>query len=56
MYPDIKYIKVLKGNFSALHLYKKLGFTIKYLEEGKMPGNKSFSVQAYVLERGTSAN
>ena len=51
MFPEIKYVEVLKGNLPARKLYEKLGFKFKGREEGKMPGNESFSVQVYSLER-----
>ena len=51
MYPGIRYVEALKGNLPALKLYENLGFKLKGIEEGKMPGNESFTVQAYSLER-----
>lgn len=51
MYPEIRYVEALKGNLPALKLYENLGFQLKGIEEGKMPGNESFSVQVYSLER-----
>lgn len=51
MHPGIRYIEALKGNVPALKLYESLGFRLKGIEEGKMPGNKSFTVQVYSLER-----
>ncbi len=44
MYPEIRYVEVLKGNFPARKLYEGFGFELKGMEEGKMPGNESFSV------------
>lgn len=51
MYPEIRYIEALKGNLPALRLYESLGFRLKGIEEGQMPGNEVFSVQVYSLER-----
>ena len=51
MYPGIRYIEALKGNLPALKLYESLGFKLKGIEKGKMPGNESFAVQVYSLER-----
>ncbi|WP_217958261.1 GNAT family N-acetyltransferase [Acutalibacter muris] len=51
MHPGIRYIEALKGNVPALKLYESLGFRLKGIEEGKMPGNESFTVQVYSLER-----
>lgn len=50
-YPAIRYVEALKGNLPALKLYENLGFRLKGIEEGKMPGNESFTVQVYSLER-----
>ncbi|MDE7185709.1 MAG: GNAT family N-acetyltransferase [Lachnospiraceae bacterium] len=49
--PGIRYAEALKGNLPALKLYEHLGFNLKRIEEGKMPGNDSFPVQVYSLER-----
>lgn len=51
MYPGIRYVEALKGNLPALRLYENLGFRLKGMEEGKMPGNESVTVQVYSLER-----
>lgn len=51
MYPGIRYVEALKGNLPALRLYESLGFRLKGMEEGKMPGNESVTVQVYSLER-----
>lgn len=44
-------MEALKGNLPALKLYESLGFRLKGMEEGKMPGNESVMVQVYSLER-----
>lgn len=51
MHPGIRYVEALKGNLPALKLYEKLGFKLKGIEEGKMPGNEAFTVQVYSLEK-----
>ena len=50
-YPKIRYVEALKGNLPALKLYENLGFKLRGIEEGKMPGNESFTVRVYSLER-----
>lgn len=50
-FPTIRYIEALKGNIPALRLYESLGFTMKEIVSGKMPGNEEFRVQVYSLER-----
>lgn len=50
-FPTIQSIEVLKGNEPALALYKSLGFRVVGEEKGVMPGNETFSVEVYLLER-----
>ena len=44
-------IEVLVGNEPARKLYEKLGFRVVQVAEGVMPGNESFSVHAYCMEK-----
>lgn len=44
-------IEVLVGNEPARKLYEKLGFKVVQIAEGVMPGNESFSVHAYCMEK-----
>jgi len=49
--PNIKYIEVLCGNEPARKLYESLGFHVKEIIKGVMPGNKSFKVEVYSMCR-----
>lgn len=49
--PSIRYIEALKGNEPALALYKSLGFELVGIGKGHMPGNESFAVEVYDLQR-----
>jgi ribosomal protein S18 acetylase RimI-like enzyme len=44
-------IEVLYGNEPARRLYEKMGFRVKEIVSGKMPGNESFDVRVYSMER-----
>lgn len=50
-FPMIRYIEVLVGNKPAKALYESVGFEVTRIESGKMPGNESFPVRVYILER-----
>ena len=50
-FPMISYIEVLVGNKPAKALYESVGFEVTRIESGKMPGNESFPVRVYILER-----
>ena len=43
------YVETLMGNEPARKLYESLGFTVKEVLSGKMPGNERFSVQVYSM-------
>lgn len=49
----IKYIEVLYGNEPAKKLYESMGFYVKRIEEGAMPGNESYHVKVYSMYRFT---
>lgn len=49
--PGIKYIEVLYGNEPAKKLYEAMGFYVKKIEEGVMPGNESYHVKVYSMHR-----
>ena len=50
-YPQIKSIEALVGNIPARSLYEKLGFRTVETIKGWMPGNESFAVEVYSMER-----
>lgn len=50
-FPGITSIEALRGNEPARKLYESLGFEVKEIVRGKMPGNEAFAVEVYVLER-----
>lgn len=43
------YVETLRGNEPARRLYESLGFEVKEILSGKMPGNERFSVQVYSM-------
>ncbi|MDE7222168.1 MAG: GNAT family N-acetyltransferase [Acetatifactor sp.] len=43
------YVETLRGNEPARRLYESLGFKIREILTGKMPGNEQFSVQVYSM-------
>ncbi len=49
--PGIRYIEVLLGNEPAKCLYEKMGFEVTEILSGQMPGNESFAVRVYSMER-----
>ena len=49
--PGIRYIEVLFCNEPAKRLYEKMGFQVKEVLSGQMPGNEVYSVQVYCMER-----
>lgn len=44
-------IEVLKGNDPALSFYQSMGFSVLQTCSGKMPGNESFEVTVYCMEK-----
>lgn len=51
MFPEIRYIEVLRGNEPAIALYKSLGFRAIGIEKGNMPGNECYSVEVCTFSR-----
>lgn len=49
--PEIHELEVLEGNHPARSLYEKMGFTVRETVSGKMPGNESFTVRVWCMER-----
>ncbi len=45
----LHYVETLLGNEPARKLYESLGFRVKEVLSGKMPGNEWFSVQVYSM-------
>ena len=50
-FPGIDSIEALKGNEPARGLYESLGFEVKGIIHGRMPGNEAFQVDVYDLKR-----
>lgn len=51
VFPGIDSIEALKGNEPARRLYESLGFEVKGIIHGRMPGNEEFEVDVYDLRR-----
>lgn len=49
--PGIHELEVLCGNTPARSLYEKMGFSVRETVSGKMPGNESFAVRVWCMER-----
>ena len=49
--PDICCIEALCGNEPARQLYERFGFSVDEIVEGRMPGNESFHVKVYSMNR-----
>lgn len=49
--PGIRSVEVLSGNAPARKLYEGCGFTLADTQHGKMPGNESFPVTVWCMER-----
>lgn len=50
-FPEIRCIEALVGNEPARKLYESLDFEVVEIVRGCMPGNESFKVEVYALER-----
>lgn len=50
-FPGICEIEALRGNEPARLLYEGLGFRVKEIVRGKMPGNEDFAVEVYAMEK-----
>lgn len=50
-FPNLCSIEVLVGNTPAKKLYESMGFALTGTESGVMPGNESFSVTVWGMER-----
>ena len=50
-YPSVCSIEALVGNEPARRLYESAGFSLTGIGHGWMPGNESFRVSVYILER-----
>ncbi len=50
-FPGIGSIEALKGNEPARRLYEGLGFEVRGIIHGRMPGNETFEVDVYDLRK-----
>lgn len=50
-FPGICEIEALRGNEPARLLYESLGFRVREIVRGKMPGNEAFAVEVYAMKK-----
>ena len=50
-FPGIGSIEAQKGNEPARRLYEGLGFEVRGIIHGRMPGNETFEVDVYDLRK-----